>query len=704
MRRSAIIETLLQFDYHLFEDARMDTACYVLRREPETPRREDSIGTYFRLVHEPDSESKRHAFEQALLDGSNTYHLAQRRFNAIPGASWVYWLSDGLCHLFEHLPPLGKVAQPRLNLVTADNFRFLRYWWEVGRSLISFDSFNRLEAQASGKCWFPHMKGGEYRKWYGNQEYVVNWKADGAEIRNFYKADGRLASRPQNMDYYFREGVTWTHTTAKGLNVRYLSPGFICNAEGMSAYPLVEQLKTDDLLGVLNSAFAGYIIALLNPSIHYGTREVQDLPFPVLSTNTGLDFGTEVIQSVHAAKFESLINESTFDFIVPLHWDTGLADLTTIRARLIDLESQIDDNTYRLYGINDEDRAVIKAELAEDPSAEEGAEDEAELEPPMTTEELAVHWISYALGILLGRFRPGVPGALGSAIYRREDFAVGSLPEPDETQFDELVGSPERFAYVDADGGRHLFPAEVEADLRGLAIPDGIAVLDEGHERDLPTLVQRALALMLGAEAAREVIAEGASGDLRKFLERNYFTKWHLKWYRKRPIYWPLQSAKRSYGFMLFHEKIDRSILYVLQRDYLDRKLNGQRLQIGDLQAQLEGKEGRARKQVERGIDQATQLLDELTDFAQAMERLVREGYEPEENWIDDGVILRMAPLWELIPIWWREPKKYWERLQQGDYDWSHIAMRYWPERVRQACRENRSFAIAHGHEEWYEG
>jgi hypothetical protein len=86
------------------------------------------------------------------------------------------------------------------------------------------------------------------------------------------------------------------------------------------------------------------------------------------------------------------------------------------------------------------------------------------------------------------------------------------------------------------------------------------------------------------------------------------------------------------------------------------------------------------------------------------IDRIVREGYEPEPDWIDDGVILRLAPLWELIAVWQREPRRYWRRLQEGEYDWSHIAMNYWPERVREACRENKSYAIAHGHPEWYEG
>jgi len=281
---------------------------------------------------------------------------------------------------------------------------------------------------------------------------------------------------------------------------------------------------------------------------------------------------------------------------------------------------------------------------------------------------------------------------------------VGSLPAPDETEFDALVGPAERFAYVDEAGGRHLFPAAVEAALRELALPDGIAVLDEGHPRDLPALVARALTLMLSETAAQDVILAGADGDLRKFLERDFFTQWHLKWYRKRPVYWPLQSAKRSYGFVLFHERVERATPYVLMRDYLDYKLNGLELRLGDLAPLRDAAEGRERKRLERELAQLAQTRDEIAEFAATLARLVREGYEPAPDWIDDGIILRLAPLWELIPIWKREPQKYWERLEKGQYDWSHIALRYWPERVKAACRENKSYAIAHGHEEWYEG
>ncbi len=484
---------------------------------------------------------------------------------------------------------------------------------------------------------------------------------------------------------------------------------------------------------MLNAESTLFLLTL-NPTINIVKEDLDRIPFP-LHRSDSLDRIT-VLATHHKVK-NDLNNEVTFDFIALPHWDTGLADQTATEARLADLERQIDNEVYRLYGIGDKDRAAIEAELAggviseddEMDHAPRSTPDDQEAEPevaaPMTQEELAVRWISYAVGVVLERFKPGVPGALGSAIYRCADFAVGSLPAPDEAEFDQLVGSPERFAYVDAEGGRHLFSAEVEQALRDLAVPDGIAVLDEGHPRDLPALVEQALELMLDGDGsvtrknvmrkeenyglrfthyAADVIRIGANGDIRRFLERDFFTKYHLRWYRKRPVYWPLQSAKRSYGFVLFHEQVDRMTLYTLQRDYLDHKLNGLRLGIGDLQGQLAAMSSSARKQAERKLDKASQLLDELTEFAATMERVVRAGYQPEENWIDDGVILRLAPLWELIPLWKSEPRSHWEWLEQGDFDWSHIAMRYWPARVREKCKTDKSYAIAHGHEEWYKG
>ena len=649
---------------------------------------------------------------------ANVYRVHQRDFYTIPREPWVYWIPDDLRQLFKALPALGDVAQPVVGLQTGKNFRFLRGWWEVGRERIGFGCRDVSEVKTTDKRWFPYMKGGGPSKWYGNQSFVVNWEDDGRELKNFYKPSGRLASRPQNTSYYFREGVTYSYLTSASFSARYSPGGFIFDVAGSSLFP--EEILL--VLSVMNSPYAGYALKLINPTVNFQIGDVARLPM-IRDSSSLLESLTE--QAIMQSHILDLKKESTYDFIAPPRWPTGLDDLVTTENRLFNLESKINDEVYGLYGISDIDRAAIKAELAGEPLPTDEDEietilnkdDDDDVELPMDCKELAVRWISYAVGIVLGRFWPGLPlagwgdgrGGLGSAIYRREDFAVGSLPAPSEEEFDDLVGPPERFAYVDEAGGRHVFPAEVEAALRDLAVADGIAVLDEGHPRDLPALVQQALVIMLGDEAAQEVISEGTGGDLRKFLTKDFFTDWHIKWYNipyqaKAPVYWPLQSANRRYGFVLFHEQIDKTTLYTLQRDYLDYKIKGLQQRIGDLTGEMERLQGSRRKAVARDVADLRETLTEVESFAKTMARIVREGYEPEPNWIDDRVILRMAPLWELVPLWEKYPKKHWTRLQEGEYDWSHIALHYWPERVREACKENKSYAIAHGHLEWYKG
>ena len=663
----------------------------------------------------------------------NVYRVRQRDFDAIPGSPWVYWIPDSLRTLFKTLPKLGDVAQPRQGLATADNARFLRYWWEAGTARIGFGCQSRKEAQATGKRWFPYMKGGGYCKWYGNLNNVVNWQSDGAEIKagiiaRYPYLNGKWEWVAKNTEYYFQKGVTYSYLTSADFSARISPGGFVFDVAGSSLFPANPIL----VLAMMNSTYAAYALKLINPTVNFQVGDVSRLPLMPNSSDF-LEFLTQ--QSIVQAKLTSTQDETTYDFIAPPRWDTGLADLAAAEARLAALEAQIDDEVYRLYGISDADRAAIEAELAgkslanDDEDMESALsnadEDATDTTPSMTPEELAVRRISYAVGVVLGRFSPGTPGALGSAVYRREDFAVGSLPAPDAAEFDALVGPPERFAYVDEAGGRHVFPAEVEAALRTLALPDGIAVLDAGHPRDLPALVEKALALMLDSSDMQyatcngdnsivhsayqgthtaEVIRLGAGGDLRAFLSKDFFTQWHLKWYRKRPVYWPLQSAKRNYGFVLFHEKVEQYTLYILMRDYLDYKRNGVQLALGDLAEQREAQSGAARRRTERRIAEVTALQEELAEFARTLDRLARAGYEPAPDWIDDGVLLRLAPLWEVIPLWKSEPRKAWEALEAGKYDWSHIAMRYWPERVKAACRENKSYAIAHGHEEWYKG
>jgi hypothetical protein len=317
--------------------------------------------------------------------------------------------------------------------------------------------------------------------------------------------------------------------------------------------------------------------------------------------------------------------------------------------------------------------------LETDGDANENINGEPFLEMPVTRKELALSWVSYAVGIVMGRFTPGVKRTLGSSI-------------------EENTGVAEK----------HLFPIEVENALRSLAVPSAIAMLDSSHQEDLAYRVRKALNLMLGKDQVNQIVTalggevNQVDESLRRFLERDFF-KAHVKWYRKRPVYWLLQSPEKKYSVFVYYEQMTRDTLFLFQGNrYLGAKINATRQRIDEIRQLMHKAQGREKKQLEKDLTQLGSLLNDVEAFDQNLrnvlgarnERNETVGWVPE---IDDGIIINLAPLHELIPSWKAEPNKHWEKLKAGDYDWSCTAMRYWPGRVLEKCRINKSFAIAHG-------
>ena len=173
------------------------------------------------------------------------------------------------------------------------------------------------------------------------------------------------------------------------------------------------------------------------------------------------------------------------------------------------------------------------------------------------------------------------------------------------------------------------------------------------------------------------------------------FFKEHIKQYRKRPVYWLLQSPRKKYGVWLFHEKLTKDTLYRIRGDeYVDSKIRLLESHLSDLRGKQDTTEGRERRRLEKQMANLEEVLDDIREFAGRIDAVLQRGYAPH---IDDGILINMAPLWELIPSWQAEPKKAWRSLENGEWDWSHQAMDHWPDRVREKCRTNRSYAIAHG-------
>ncbi|MBC9022370.1 BREX-1 system adenine-specific DNA-methyltransferase PglX [Limosilactobacillus fermentum] len=305
------IASLIQMETHAyFDEAYVTINTFVLKKATD---KTDKVGTYLRLVDFTGGmEVQRQKVTAAIVDPSVNYlyRTNQTNFGKIPGSPIAYWASANLIHDFEVGKPLSEYVDPRQGLATADNNRFLRQWFEVAYSSIKFDARSIEESISSRKKWFPYNKGGAYRKWYGNYDYIVNWENDGYEIKNFKDSNGKVRSRPQNTDYYFREAITWSDVTSGILSFRIRDAGSIFDVVGMSIFPH-ENVSKAPLLGFLNSKVANLIMDLLNPTIHASIGYMKLLPV-ILNGMESVD--SSVHESVFLSRSDWNSYESSHEF------------------------------------------------------------------------------------------------------------------------------------------------------------------------------------------------------------------------------------------------------------------------------------------------------------------------------------------------------------------------------------------------------
>jgi hypothetical protein len=671
LAENSVVDALAHYGPGLFavgNPGTLQTAAFVLRREQLEMERREARGVYFRLVKDPEAESKRTVFEHALAcrragqPDSHVYEYRQGDFAAIPGSPWVYWITPGLRRLFLENKSLGEVAAGIHGTATYDNFRFLRYWWEVKATSLNRDIRSWNEYQTKPADYVPYMKGGSFQRWYGNQEYVLQMLASGRALISFLESK---RDKIRGMEEIFRRGVTWTDLTTGKFNARLSPGGFIFDVSGSSVFPDDVEL----VLAVMNSTWAQYALKLINPTVHVQVGDLARLPLPKQSSALLRDFAERAIA---LARVDSEEDETTYDFVEPPVWPDGAERVTARHRDLACLETEIDEEVYRLYEISPEDRRAIEEELAaapmpDDEIEESKADNEEEAteahDASFTVEELAQRWVSYAVGIALGRFtRDGLERAANT---------------------------------------------------------DGLMVINRDHPDDL---AQRVIDILVGihtdAVAGRIVrTAIGGNGDLRdalaSYLKGAFFkNQMDQKRYRKRPVYWLLQSPKHNFSAYLFHERATDQTLALLQGK---RYLGGRIFQVTEQLNQAKQKEltteGKEKAQWKRKSQEWAEELSDLEAFQQAIDATNSEpvvnadGQSSTARWVpefDDGILLNVAPLYRLTPAWKKadaklDLSKVWNALKGGKYPWAKTAMRYWPRETLAACKENKSYRIAHG-------
>jgi hypothetical protein len=579
-------------------------------------------------------------------------------FAAVPGSPFSYWVSDRVRRVFTTNSPFkseGRVAA--VGLQTSDDFRFARLAWEI--------------RSPDFVCF---AKGGAFSPFYAPVQLRLQWRDDGRELKSSVEARyGTASKHVQNQRCYFRPGLTWPLRSQRGFGMRAMPAGCVFGHKGPSAFSARDNpAELLALLAIATSSPFRYLVGLQMAFGAYEVGVIQRTPVPSLAAH---DLGTLAHLALRGWSLKRSLdtpNETSQAFLLPsgLNERAMGLDHEAVGHELETIQAEIDDLVFDLYGIGPEDRAAIESsatsaaptnEEATETSSDEDDDDE---ESAISASNVARD--SWLVGVSFGRFDPRL--ATG-------ERAVPPEPEP----FDQLPSlSP------------GMYPDGEETAER----PD-ILVDDEGHPGDLAA---RTIAI---AERVKVDVPE----NLRGWLAKEFFPL-HIKMYsksrRKAPIYWQLATPSASYSVWLYIHAFSKDTLFRVQNDYVAPKLAHEERLLDSLTSEL--RDGATAAQRKRLAAQET-LVEELRAFLDEVKR-VAPLWKPN---LDDGVVINFAPLWRLVPqnkSWEKELKSTWGALCEGKYDWAHLAIHLWPERVVPKCAKDRSLAIAHGLEDvfWVEG
>lgn len=580
------------------------------------------------------------------------FDVAAESFDAVPGKPFAYWVSDAVRNVFKELSSLEDGERTaRQGLTTAEDFRFVRAWWE---------------SQSSG--WFGFAKGGAFSRFYADVYLLANWANDGSEIkagicRRYPYLNGNAEFVAKNPQYYLRPGLTWPRRTQGGLSMRAMPAGCIFADKGPAAF--ADDDDPDDLLALLALVNSSSFALLVSLQVAFGSYEVgvvQRTPIPTLDGPSRQRLGSRSRRAWSLKRTLDTLEETSHAFLLPgsLRSRLGDFDPSAIEAELACIQAEIDALAFDLYGFSEADRQAATAQGGGEPASDEASEDEdaADAEPDAPPVDALLSW---AVGVAFGHFDWRL--ATGERMVPPEPNPFDSLP----------VKSPGMLP-----DGAEPFHAHA-----------GILVDDSGHPHDLAHIIEEVL----------DRVDMPVPDDVRRWLQRDFFA-FHLQRYsksrRKAPIYWPLATASGSYTLWVYCPSLSSQTLYTAINDFVEPKLK----EVGAGGTALRNK-GAARTRDEEKQLEALQAFElELIELRDTLLGIA-PSYQPNH---DDGVQITAAPLWPLFrhKPWQKVLKESWAKLEKGDYDWAHLAMSYWPTRVREKCKTDKSLAIAHDLEALY--
>jgi hypothetical protein len=674
----------------------------------------DTHTVFFRLLKTSiDDKGARLAAQIAALnetgEAEETYTLDPADFALIPGSPFAYWVSKGILRCFTENQPLGNTLTARLGVNTTDDSRFVRLFFEVPPESVQ-------------TVWVHLAKGGGFEEFYGSLHLCIDWENNGERLKAYIQSRGDSPSRNvRSESLYGHAGLTYSSRTQKGLGFKALPSGTLFTVKG----PIITTESTYELLcwlGILNSLAFHFLVRCQMAFGSYEVGVIQRTPIPIDLDKAPERLSTLAREAYDLQRDRDRTDETTHAFCLPglaqhrgakslLQASLALeAEAQAAQARLSQIQAEIDDLVFDLYGLSETDRALVRAEMGEPEisnleleTAEE--DDEDEITPPEHLPARVQNLLMWCVGVASGRW--DVRMALDPTLLPPLQCPFDPLPRCAPGALVGTDGLPPAQAADIApkawlrarENVLHIPPPPLERDTADsetrqpetsnlkpetpYPLPiawDGILVDDPTHPSDIVARVRGVLSLLWGDRAGaieREACEILGVKGLRDYFRdpRKGFFAFHIKRYsrsrRKALIYWLLQSEKRNYGIWLYIHRLRSDALFVAGRDYADAKVALEETRPEELRQGLDALSGSARRRREREIERQQKLVAEVTEFRDRLDRVALLKLPPDLN---DGVVISIAPLWELVP--WKEAQKMWDKLVNDEYEWSTMSQR----------------------------
>lgn len=598
----------------------------------------NSVGGYVRLVGFRGGDVEMAGYTMEAIKNPDCgwfYYASAADFKKIPGRPIAYSATANIRGLFTH-GSLNDHADTRLGMATADNNLFLRLWPEVSVMNAERNATSRIDAEASGKKWFPYQKGGDYRKWYGNLDFYVNWEKDGFAIQNFKdNKSGKVRSHNYNLEFIFKNGITWNALTSGKTSAR-LSKNSLFDNAGSSLF-VKKGITLEPVMGLINSNVMLATFPIISPTLNYQPGDIAKLPalFPEIMLTLSI---TTVQKLIAIARKDWDSYETSWDFtcLPLLHSDYSQPTLKATYKKLRDhwremtlemLRLETENNRIFIDAYNLQNELTPEVPISEitltcNPHYRYGGEkNKDDLESLLLTDTIK-ELISYAVGCMMGRYSLDHPGIV---------YAKSGNVGFDPAKYDRFLADDDGIVPV---MDRDWFPDDAAYRFEEIL---RVAWSPETLEENLKFIA--AALSPKGGETPRE--------SIRRYISTQFF-KDHLQTYKKRPIYWLFTSGKqRAFECLVYLHRYNESTLSRMRNEYVTPLQGKFTAQIDFLSNEIGAATSTAeRNRLQKQLDTLKKKKDELASFDELLRHYADQRIALD---LDDGVKVNYGKFGNLL-------------------------------------------------------